>query len=311
MAAASRAANREAERRNKQMQKAQMFAESASAVESWQNYIDELISVHTTLSDGVDWEKISTKPRPVPPQKASPNEDKEKRTLSEFRPGMLDFLRGGTATLRKKLEDAVALGASRDQREFELQQATFQSALEEWETDAQLASNLLRGDPAAIRQVIQEMQSLSDVHLIGSEIDFSIGKSFIHARPKVHGEEIVPRVRRKQSTGGRLNETPLPLAQFNALYQDYVASVSLKTAGELLRILPLSEVYVTCLAHLLDESTGHKVWSPILSVHFTRCSYENLNLASVDPSEALRNFRHNMRFSKQKGFSPIEPIEVV
>ncbi|THV14397.1 hypothetical protein E9677_14925 [Rhizobium rhizophilum] len=311
MAAASRAAARDAERREKAARKERLLAESAAAVEDWQRHIDGLVSVHATLSKGLDWRRIGAEPQPDAPEKTAVHEEKAKLRLANFRPSLFDFLGGGTSARRAKMEAAVAAGASLDLREFQQRQSDYTAAMCEWDDDTGLARRLLRGEAAAIREVIAEMQALSENDLIGEEIGFSIGESFVHAQPKVHSDEIVPRFRRTQSAGGKVKETPLPVGQLNSLYQDYVASVALKTGGELLQLLPLDEVYVTCFSNLLDLTTGHKGWSPILSVHFTRSGFELLNLAAIDPSDALRNFRHSMNFSKQKGFSKVEPIEVV
>lgn len=311
MAAASRAAARDAERREKAARKERLFAESAAAVEDWQRHIDGLVSVHATLSKGLDWRRIGAEPQPDAPEKTAVHEEKAKLRLANFRPSLFHFLGGGTSARRAKMEAAVAAGASLDLREFQQRQSDYTAAMCEWDDDTGLARRLLRGEAAAIREVIAEMQALSENDLIGEEIGFSIGESFVHAQPKVHSDEIVPRFRRTQSAGGKVKETPLPVGQLNSLYQDYVASVALKTGGELLQLLPLDEVYVTCFSNLLDLTTGHKSWSPILSVHFTRSGFELLNLAAIDPSDALRNFRHSMNFSKQKGFSKVEPIEVV
>ncbi|MCA9808257.1 MAG: hypothetical protein KC476_09915, partial [Cyanobacteria bacterium HKST-UBA06] len=87
-----------------------------------------------------------------------------------------------------------------------------------------------------------------------------------------------------------------------SLYQDYVVSVALKFAGDLLQILPLDEVYVTCHVELLNTQTGHKEVSPILSVHFVRDTFKRLNLSQLDPSDSLQNFNHSMSFKKTKGF---------
>lgn len=100
----------------------------------------------------------------------------------------------------------------------------------------------------------------------------------------------------------------MPVGQFNELYQDYVASVALKVAGDMFQILPLQEVYVTCEAEMLNSMTGHKESTPILSVQFVRRTFERLNLKSIDPSDSMSNFNHVMSFSKTKGFSAIRPL---
>jgi len=309
--AASRAADREAQRRNKQRQKLQIIEDSASAVEEWHAYIRELVTVHTNLTKKVDWRQIAAQPKLQEPLRSNVAEDAARKALEEFRPGFFDFVRGGSNHLRRKLEQRLQEAVAREQRDFDTRLAAYREAFKEWQSDVKLAEELLSGEVQAIRQVIEEMQTLGDEHLIGTGIEFSIGKNFVHACPTVHGDEIVPKVRRTQSASGRLSETKMPAAQFHELYQDYVASVALKTAGDLFQILPLSEVYVTCKALLLNSATGHKDWTPILSVHFVRQTFTSLRLDTVDPSDAIANFRHVMKFSKTKGFSAVIPVEAV
>ena len=103
----------------------------------------------------------------------------------------------------------------------------------------------------------------------------------------------------------------MTVGQFNELYQDYVASVALKIAGDLFHIIPLDEVYVTCLRQMLNTQTGHQELTPILSVQFVRPTFASLNLTNLDPSDAMANFNHTMSFKKTKGFAQIEPLKPI
>jgi len=184
----------------------------------------------------------------------------------------------------------------------------YSEELSDWQKDTILAKKLLAGESAAIHEVVKEMQSFSDVEFLGTGIEFMIEDNFIHALPKIHGDEIVPSFRRKQTASGKLSETKMPKGEFNELYQDYVASVALKVAGDLLQILPLNEIYVTCSAIMLNSKTGHQEETSILSVQFVRNIYERLDLNHLDPSDSLENFKHEMKFTKTKGFHRIERL---
>jgi len=152
------------------------------------------------------------------------------------------------------------------------------------------------------------MHSFTSESRIGTSISFEIDDNFVHAKPIVHDDKIIPQLRRKQLASGRLSESTMPVGQFNELYQDYVASVALRVAGDLLQMTPLEEVYVTCLATLLDQTTGRMRDTPILSAHIVRETFSQLNLARIDPSDALHNFRHHMKFKRTVGFNQVDPI---
>lgn len=309
LAAAARAAERGSQRRRKQEIKEQAFVSSAHAVDILDRHIKSLVSVHTALAEAIDWEALSSRKAPIEPIFQSSNQDKAVAELENFKPNIFHIFKGGSDKIRKSLERKLSESPSKDQEEYKQKQALYFADFSEWKEDKELADMLLQGKSVAIRKVINEMSSdLSKDELIGTSIIFSIEDNFVHAQPQIHGDDIVPSVRRKQLASGKLSETKMPIGQFNELYQDYVASVALKTAGDLFQILPLSELYVTCCADMLNPSSGHFENTPILSVKFVRGTFSSLNLNSIDPSEALRKFKHNMAFSKSKGFLRTEPL---
>jgi hypothetical protein len=311
IAAASRAAERDSQRRRKLGQKAKMIAESAADVEEWERYVSSLISIHTDIADTIEWNSIAGLPCPIEPIRGNLNRDIAELALAKFRPSVFHAFKGGSKKARSRLEANIEDAVARDQQQYNEALASYSKAFAEWEDDTALAKRLVRGEAAALRQVVAEMQSLSEVALVGSEVEYLIGESFVHAVPRVHGENIVPSVRRKQLASGRMSETKMPSAQFNELYQDYVASVALKAAGDLFNIIPLGEIFVSCTANMLNPQTGHKDWVPILSVHFVRDTFIGLSLSGIDPSDAMRNFRHVMNFSRSKGFGGIEPLKPI
>lgn len=311
LSAAVRAAERDAQRRQKAAYKEQVAADSADAVDDWETYIDELVSVHTNLTDAIDWRAIAAQPKPAEPRLESTHQLAANTALEAFKPGFFDVFRGGTAKRRINLEANVADAPIRDQAEFENALTAYRTGLDEWDNDTSVARRLIDGEAGAIREVIEEMQSLSDQSLIGSSVSFAIDDGFLHAKPVVHTDEIIPNFRRKQLASGKLSETKMPVGQFNELYQDYVGSVALKIAGDLFHIVPLDDIFVTCLSEMLNPKTGHQEMTPILSVQFVRSTFARLNLTNLDPSDSMANFNHTMSFKKSKGFAPIEPLKPI
>ncbi len=308
LSAMARAAERDAQRRHKQALKEQVSSDAATAVVDWENYIDNLVSIHADISEAIEWDAIAATPCPAIPQQGRVHQEQAEKELVNFRPRFRDVLKGGSSKLRLRLENILALAPDRDRKAHEDSLLEYTNAMNEWESDTVLARRLLANDDAAILEVIEEMQSLTSDSLIGSNLTFSISNGNLHAKPEIHTDEIVPRFRRKQLASGKLSETKMPQSQFNELYQDYVASVALKVAGDLFRIVPLNQIFVTCLSRMLNPQTGHQEKTPILSVQFVRESYLHLNLDNVDPSDSMRNFNHEMKFSRTKGFAPIEPL---
>ena len=306
--AGMRAAEREAQKRHKQYLKDLEVSEATDAVESWQDYIHDLVSIHTNPADDIDWQRTASEPKPSEPNYLNRNGRKAQTKLASFKPRFWDFLYGGSEKKRIKLELGLAEAVQEDERDYNVAVSNHKEAVADWESDVLLAKQLLSGEATAKKEVIEELQSLTKDSLVGSAISFRIENDFVHAIPTVHTDEIVPSYRRKQLASGRLSETKMPVGEFNELYQDYVCSVALRAAGDLFGLLPDNEIYVTCVALMLNKKTGHQELTPILSVQFVRDTFNRLNLTHIDPSDSLSNFNHEMNFKRTKGFIRIKSL---
>lgn len=74
-------------------------------------------------------------------------------------------------------------------------------------------------------------------------------------------------------------------------------------------LLPVTMVIVTAHAEVLSRQTGHLEEKPILSVAVPRGTLARIEWETVDPSDAMANFKHRMCFKKTKGLSAVEPIQ--
>lgn len=309
--AASRATERENQRRRKIALKAQVVASAAEAVATWEQYVDSLIHVRSDAVQTIDWREVASEPRPLEPKQLSEHHDDALEDLNNFKPRLFDFLQGGSHLKRQKLQEAADRAPELDAADFAAAMTAHAKNLTEWEANTSLAARVLRGEPTAFKQVIKEANVFSNEGLIGSSIKFSFGEDFVHAVPSVHGIDIIPSTRPKQTPSGRLSETKVPISQFNELYQDYVAGVALRIANDVLRILPIEELFVTCRATMLNTQTGHQELMPVLSVQIVRATLARLNLSRVDAADALANFNHSMKFKKLTGFEQVAPLKPI
>ena len=240
--AAAKAAHRDSQRREKERQKNATIAEAADAVDRWEEHIEDILGLHTNLAEAIDWYELADRLPPIPPVKDVSQERKLETQLDELEPGVLDFLQGGFARKRSKLERKLQTARSKADQIFASVKADYEKEYSDWLSDKEIATRLISGEAKAVEEVIEELQSFSDQELIGKQIQFHIKEKYLHVVPLVHTDEIVPRIRRKQLASGKLSESKMPVAQFNAMYQDYVASVALKVGGDIFNLLPLGEV---------------------------------------------------------------------
>jgi hypothetical protein len=286
-----------------------MIEDAADAVAEWQDRIRDIVSLHVDPSDDMDWSAVAHQPEPQEPPRRDGREVEAAAKLDTFQPRFWDFFWGGSEKRREGLEQAVLEARREDDLTYQHAIEDYRSLHAEWKSDTELAKRLLSGDVSAQRDVIAEMQSLSEEGLIGTHLSFRISDELLHAIAHVHGDEVVPKVRRKQTQSGRLSESKMPAGEANELYQDYVCSVALRVAGDLFGLLPRDEIYVTCVTDMLDRATGHQAETPILSVRFVRETFRKLSLGRIDPSDCMRNFVHEMSFKRNTGFAPIEPLK--
>jgi hypothetical protein len=311
MAAAARRAEREAERRQKYYAKQQMIEEAADAVADWQNHMREIVSLHVDRTDEMNWEAVLREPEPQAPHRTNAREAEAIASFDAFRPRFWDLLWGGSEKRREGLERAIIAARAIDEQAYREATDSYRVRYAEWKADRDLARRLLSGDISAQREVIAEMESFSGEGLIGTQVSFRISDQFLHAIAHVHGDEVVPKVRRKQLQSGRLSESRMPAGEANELYQDYVCSAALRVAGDLFALLPRDEIYVTCVTDMLDRVTGHQAKTPILSVRFVRETFRHLSLGRIDPSDSMRNFVCEMSFKRTTGFSRVAPLQPI
>lgn len=100
-------------------------------------------------------------------------------------------------------------------------------------------------------------------------------------------------------------------SKFNELYQDHICSSVIRIARELFAHLPLEFVRINAMAEVLNSATGHIENQPILSAILPPETINKLNLETIDPSDSMKNFAHNMKFSKTKGFDVIKKVELI
>jgi len=170
----------------------------------------------------------------------------------------------------------------------------------------ELSKLLLAGNGEEKIEAIKEFSPFSEITNLGSSVSFSVGgHSTVEATIHIHGNDIIPDEVKGLLKSGRLSVKKMPKGKFNELYQDYVCSCVLRVANELFSVIPDDLVAVTAIDELLNTKTGHLEKSPILSACVSRSTLGSLNMDSIDPSDSMSNFIHNMSFKKTIGFESV------
>lgn len=301
---------RELENRRKEFAKMEALEQAAYEVEVYENHIDLLLSMHKECAEPVKWKKILSKPEPKQPLKTGALEQAAQHASATYSPNFWAKLFKLESRQRSALVAKIATAAAEDQRLFQAHFDEWKAAHTDWAEERDIALRILNGDRQAKLDAIEAFESFEEISHLGSSIQMIVHEGgVLEAKLAIHGSHVIPSEIKSLLKSGKLSTKAMPAGRFNELHQDYVCSCALRVGRELLAILPDDLVIVTAMDNVLNSSTGHMEDQPILSVAFSRATVDGLNLEAIDPSDAMKNFVHNMSFKKGAGFSAVSALD--
>lgn len=156
-----------------------------------------------------------------------------------------------------------------------------------WRYCHSVASKILHGDIDTYLQVIQDLNPYDDLLDFGGDFEFGTDKSSeMTVQFTAKTRELMPPM------------GSISTCDYYDLMQDYVCSVAIRTARDTFALLPVRTVFINAV----DD--GYT----ILSVMFEREKFSKIKFTMADPSNIIEKFTHNMHFSLQTGFSPVEEL---
>jgi len=300
----------ELEKREKQYERMQELEQASYEVEVYENHIDVIQSLHKECTSPINWEKIASSKEPRKPKKLNQNEYIAQSEEDNYKPGFIDRLFKREENTRKKLSENIKRAIEKDSLEYNLNISKWEEKVKDLKTSADMAKSLLNGDSKTKLEIIENLDTFSEISNLGSSLIISIKETgVVEASINVHGKDIVPNEIKSLLKSGKLSVKKMPQGKFNELYQDYVCSAVLRIANELFSTTLDDAVIVTAVDELLDTKTGHLKESPILSAYISRNTLKSLNLDTIDPSDSMENFVHHMSFKKTKGFDVVSRID--
>lgn len=301
---------RESAKRFKEQQKIQDIQNAQQAVSDWENYVETLRSIHKDCTEQIDWIQIKNTEKPVEPKREHNNEDFAKSKLDNFKPSFIDKIFGLTQKRIVKLEYQLAQAKSNDEKENDIKYKEYLNELQNWDELQEMSTGIEKKETEAYKNALQYFNPFSEIAELGTRISFTFESNYIDVDLLVNSLDVIPDYELKQTSTGKLSKKSMPKSRFNELYQDHICSSALRVAREIFSYLSVEYVRISSMAEIVNTRTGHLEEQPILSVIFPPTTIESLNLETIDPSDSMRNFVHNMEFNKTKGFSPVEKVEL-
>jgi hypothetical protein len=317
LGAISRAAERDSRRRAREhakhlvaAQKSALREKAAEVVRLHEEYVTSLTSAHHSCSEVIDWKQRAAAPAPAVPERPRRREEAARQRLAAFRPSTWTRLRGRVDEERGQLEEAIGTAIADDIEAHKIALQHHATELETHRDDKDLAEHVLAGDTEAMLEFLKVHDPFGSVATLGESLRVALpNPRCVAVAVDVHSEDVIPKEIPRLLKSGQLSLKPMPKGDYHRLYQDHVSSSVLRVAAEILAALPVEAVVVTAVDDLLDPGTGHLKSTPILSVAIPRATLRQLNLARVDPSDALRNFKREMDFGATVGFREVEPLD--
>lgn len=300
---------REAAKRFKEQQKLQEIEDASQAVNDWENYVNMIQSVHKNCTESIDWEQIKDTPSPKKPDIESTNEKFAQNKLDTFKPTFFDKLFGLTEKKIARFKENLNQAKQIDIEENNSKQNQYQEELNNWKELQKIAEGIENKKPDAYKEALEYFSPFSDIGELGIQLSFNVEENYIDIDLKVNSDEVIPNYELKQTSTGKLSKKNMTKGKFNELYQDHICSAAIRVAREIFAYLPIERVRVSAISNMLNSSTGHLENQPILSVLFVPETIGKLNLKTIDPSDSMQNFIHNMKFNKTKGFSTVTKVE--
>jgi len=316
--AAAREAERDAKRRERAREqeraalaKAQELQYAAYVVSKYEQGIALATSLHRTSRKAIEWASLATASPPVEPHPMHTEEARAQQKLDDHRPSALEKLLHREEKVRAQLQAEMAAARDRDEARYKTDVEAYRASLQEYTEQRELAERILARNSEAMLEVVLAREPFADISEFGVPREFRIvgqGERMA-ADLLVSREDIIPKETPRLLSSGRLSIKQTPKSQHNCVYQDYVCSAVLRLATEILSLLPIEAVVVTALHNMLNPATGHLEEQPILSALIPRKTLAQLNLDAVDPSDAMRNFLHQIDFKQATGFRPVSRLD--
>lgn len=313
VSSAMRQAERDQQRRNreiakayKEQQKRLELEEAAHVVETYNDYIETIQSVHKGDVTNVNWQAVLEEKKPERLSTFNENEAQVRLAINNYKPSFIAKMTGKAKKEKQELEERLRDAILEDKQELEYNHA----ACDDWEISQKIAKGVVQKDPASYFEAIKYFEIFSDLQAFGSKITGTADNDYIIINFHVHSDEVIPKTEHKLTKSGKLSSKDMAKGKFNEMYQDYICSCVLKIARELHAYLPVKMALINAKGELLNSATGHLEEQTVLSVAIPPETLNKLNFETIDPSDSMANFKHNMKFSKTKGFQVVEEIDI-
>lgn len=295
----------ESARQYRAMAKEADLQSANSALQKYNDYLAIITSTHKETSEFLDWHEILSEKKPIEPRFETLNEQVAKSHLENYKPSFFSKALGISNSKIKKLQQQIQIAQNIDKENYAKNVKDFNIAYANWRAHQRFAQGALSKDPEIFKEILEYLDPFSDIKTLGTGLNINFTPNITTVSLFANEISVIPDFTLSQTSTGKVTKKKMPQGKFNELYQDYICSCALRVAREIFSFLPVELCIVNVKSDLLNSATGHLENQSILSVGIPRNPLERINFESIDPSDSMKNFKHNMKFSKLNGFNAV------
>ena len=302
---------REAKRRQRELEKqakgkAKLTAleQAKLEVDTFNNELDVLLSIHKDVADSTDWLGIANLPPPIPPIRQSNNTFRERLRFAAIR---------GEDNNLQRIEQARA----QDDTEFQTEQGLYEKDYAVWQHENAVARRILNQDHTAYISALELRNPFAELSILGSALRLTAhSPKLIECVIRSQGRQAIPAEVKTLTSTGKLSVKPMPKQRFIEIYQDYVCGCILRVARDIFACLPIDTLLMSATVEAVDGRTGHPEERPIISAIVNRAELLNLDFDKIDPSEAVLGFEHRGKLKALRSTGefeyvyPLTPLDI-
>lgn len=312
MGATMRQIERENERSRKAQEKQNALIDASNTVEEYNNYIYEITNLHKVCFSNLNWKEISEQPCPVEPKKQEVRQSKIKTKIEAYVPNKIEKILKIDKVRKTLLKKSLEFGIQKDKEEYSNNLRQYEYDKNEWDINQKISKKLLSHKTEHYIEFLEEAAVFDDIDYLANNISFSsTDNDVLEVIANINtSDEMIPDEEHSLRQTGSLATKKMAKSKGLEIYQDYTCSSLMRVAREIFGLVPLNDIRLNCAVDMLNTSTGHIEKQVILSIYFPKENLEKINWDYIDPSDALSNFSHNIKFTKSGGFKPVEKISI-
>lgn len=269
-------------------------SDTYKVVEEYNSHINMLTSVHLEAEEPVDWTSFIKED--VHGAEDGPNVLKAKESLSSYKPTWRDKLfnrvEARKLILNQKLQEAIELDLKLIEEKKELKD--FAIRVINFEKEAWVAA-------------LNKYNPFEDIYKLGSKVEVNVNnRKELAVNLIIGNDQVVPKHVVSLTATNKVSNKLMAKGRYLQLYQDYVCSCVIRIAREVFSILPTDQVVINVYGYSQADEPPMK--GCILSTIVNRLDLTNINFETIDCSDTVETFKHNMKFLKTKGFRLVEEL---